>query len=219
MLYDFFDPANESFDGVSLGLGPIYDVMTGGQKTTSALTSIFSFVKALKALPGTSAATIAAIDTLTTKARISPIKDEFGTGETNNGGSAANLPVYRQMTVGGASQTVTFLGSVDRYNRLGANRFIRFSQAIAGPVQVTASSSSDIALTVFEDGKQIAFADGVYSGTEQLSFVTKANKTYVLTVQGLVTKSSGQYTATVNIASGNGSPKSAAVSRKTVASR
>jgi len=219
VLYDFFDPANESFDGVSLGLGPIYDVMTGGQKTTSALTSIFSFVKALKALPGTSAATIAAIDTLTTKARISPIKDEFGTGETNNGGSAANLPVYRQMTVGGASQTVTFLGSVDRYNRLGANRFIRFSQAIAGPVQVTASSSSDIALTVFEDGQQIAFADNVFSGTEQLSFVTKANKTYIVTVQGLVTNSSGQYTATVNIASGTGSPKLAAVSRKTAASQ
>ncbi|NHZ64756.1 hypothetical protein F1735_21055 [Massilia sp. CCM 8694] len=30
VLYDLFDPANESFDNVALGLGPIYDIMTGG---------------------------------------------------------------------------------------------------------------------------------------------------------------------------------------------
>jgi hypothetical protein len=217
LLYDLFDPANESFDGVALGLGPIYDAMTGGQKTTPALTTIFSFINALKAIPGTSTATIAAIDTLTAKSRIGPVRDEFGTGETNNGGNAANLPVYRQMTVDGASQVLTFLGNVDNINRLAANRFIRFSKAVAGPTQVIGTSSSDISLTVLEDGKQIAFADDVYSGTEQLGFVAKANKTYVLVVQGFVTGSSGQYTASVRIASGTPAAKFATANRKTAA--
>jgi len=214
LLYDIFDPANESFDGVALGLGPIYDVMTGGQKTTSAETTVFSFIKALKSLPGTSAATIAAIDTLTTKSHISPVKDEFGTGETNNGGNAANLPVYRPMTVDGASLTLTFLGSVDNINKLGANRYISFSKPVAGSLQVIASSSSDIGLTVLEKGKEVAHADETSSGTEQLSFDAKANTTYVLVVQGFVTGSSGQYTASVRITSGIAAAKLATADRK-----
>ena len=219
VLYDLFDPANESFDNVALGLGPIYDVMTGGQKATPAVTSIFSFIKALKAVPGTSASTIAAIDSLTSKSRISPIQDVFGTGETNNGGNAANLPVFRQMTVDGDSQTLTFLADVDNVNRLGANRYIRFASPTAGPIQVIGNSSSDIGLTLLEDGKRIAGADDGYSGTEQFSFVAKANKVYVLAVQGFVTKSSGLYTASVRIASGDIAGKAAIVNRKTQAAR
>ncbi|RSZ56629.1 hypothetical protein HF313_12575 [Massilia atriviolacea] len=219
VLYDLFDPANESFDKVALGLGPIYDIMTGGQKSTSAVTSIFSFTNALKAVPGTSASTLAAIDSLTSTSRIDPIQDAFGTGETNNGSNAANLPVFRQMTVDGASQTLTFLADVDNVNRLGANRYIRFSSPAAGPIQVVANSSSDIGLALLEDGKKIAVADNDYSGTEQLSFLAKANKVYILTVQGFVTKSSGQYTASLRIASGDIAGKAAIVNRKTKAVR
>ncbi|HZR10087.1 MAG TPA: hypothetical protein VFA79_16000 [Myxococcales bacterium] len=49
ILYDLFDSgSNEAFDGVALGLGPIYDVMTGGEKNTTALTTLYSFIAALK---------------------------------------------------------------------------------------------------------------------------------------------------------------------------
>ncbi|NHZ90973.1 hypothetical protein F2P45_18390 [Massilia sp. CCM 8733] len=219
VLYDLFDPANEPFDNVALGLGPIYDIMTGGQKSTPAVTSIFSFTNALKAVPGTSASTIAAIDSLTSESLIDPIQDAFGTGETNNGGNAANLPLFRQMTVDGASQTLTFLADVDNVNRLGANRYIRFTSPAAGPIQVIGNSSSDIGLALLEDGKKIAGADNEYTGTEQFSFVAKANKVYVLTVQGFVTKSSGQYTASVRIASGDIAGKATIVNRKTKAVR
>jgi hypothetical protein len=219
VLYDLFDPANESFDNVALGLGPIYDIMTGGQKSTPAVTSIFSFIKALKAVPGTTVSTIAAIDAVTSKSRINPIQDEFGTGETNNGGNAANLPVFRQMTVDGASQTLTFLADVDNENRLGANRLIRFISPTAGPIQVVANSSRDIGLKLFENGTEIAAADSQLSGTEQFSFVAKANKVYVLVVNGFVTKSTGQYTASVRIASGDIAGKSAIVNQKTQAVR
>ena len=219
VLYDLFDPLNESFDNVALGLGPIYDIMTGPQKFTPALTSVFSFIAALKAVPGTSASTTAAIDSLTSKSRMGPIQDAFGTGETNNGGAAANLPVFRQMTVGGDSQTLTFLAHVDNENRLGANRFTRFTSPTAGPIQVIANSSNDIGLELFEDGTRIAGADNVTSGTEQFSFVAKANKVYVLTVHSFVTNSSGQYTASVRITSGNVAAKATTVNLKTKAVR
>lgn len=219
VLYDLFDPANESFDDVALGLGPIYDIMTGGQKSTPAVTSIFSFISALKAVPGTSASTIAAIDSLTSQSRIDPIQDAFGTGETHSGYNAANLPVFRQMTVDGDSLTLTFLAEVDNINRLGANRYIRFTSPAAGPIQVSGTSSRDIGLTLLEDGKKIAVADNDTTGTEQLSFFAEANKAYVLTVQGFVTKSNGPYSASVRIASGDIARKAAIVNRKTKAVR
>ncbi|MBP1206702.1 hypothetical protein JOD97_004778 [Duganella sp. 1411] len=215
VLYDLFDPANESFDRVALGLGPIYDIMTGGQKSTPAVTSIFSFINALKTVPGTSASTIAAIDSVTSKSGISPVQDEFGTGETNNGGNAANLPVFRQMTVDGESQTLTFLADVNRNNKLGANRFIRFTSPAAGPLQVIGTSSGDIGLKLFEDGKLIAAADSYISGTEQFSFAAKANKLYVLAVQGFNVNGSGQYTASMRIASGEIAGKGMIVNQKT----
>lgn len=183
------------------------------------MTSIFSFTKALKAVPGTSAATIAAIDRLTSASGITPIQDAFGTGETNDGGNAANLPLFRQMTVDGASETLTFLADVDNINRLGANRYIRFTSPAAGPIQVIGDSIRDIGLTLLEDGKKIAIADNNYSGTEQFSFVAKANKVYVLTVQGFLIKSSGQYTASVRIASGDIAGKATIVNQKTKAVR
>lgn len=63
ILYDLFDAGTgEAFDTVTLGLGPIYDVQTGAQVTTTAVTSLFSFITALKAQ---NPAAAAAIDTLT----------------------------------------------------------------------------------------------------------------------------------------------------------
>ncbi len=219
VIFDLFDPANESFDGVALGLGPIYDVMTGGQKTTPAVTTIFSFIQAVKSLPGMSPATRAAIDTLTAKSRIGPVNDAFGTGETNNAGNVANLPVYRQLTLNGDSQTLTFLGNVNNANRLGANRLIRFTSPDGGPTQVYATSPQDISITLLEDGKVIARADDTINQTEQLSFIAKAGKTYVIAIQGLVIGSSGQYTATVNIESGSASARTAVANRKTAKAR
>jgi len=66
---------------------------------------------------------------------------------------------------------------------------------------------------------QIADADRVVSGTEQFSFVAKANKVYVLTVHSFVTNSRGEFTASVRIASGSVAAKATTVSLKTKAVR
>jgi hypothetical protein len=62
LLWDCFDGGSEyatetDADGVSLGFGPLYDVLTGAQKTTKGFTTVYSFMAHLKtANPGASAA-------------------------------------------------------------------------------------------------------------------------------------------------------------------
>ena len=66
---------HEAGDTLSLGFAPLYAVMTGAQTTTDAVTSIFSFITALRAAnPGS----LAAIDTLVTGEDISGTGDVRG---------------------------------------------------------------------------------------------------------------------------------------------
>jgi hypothetical protein len=48
IIYDLYDENNESHDILSLGLEPLYDVLTTTQKETKAFTSLFSFITLLK---------------------------------------------------------------------------------------------------------------------------------------------------------------------------
>ncbi len=199
ILYDLFDPAGLlPIDRVEFGLGNIFDVMTGKQKTTRALTTIFSFVDALKRkFPGQSSA----IDTLLRHHSISPVRNNIGTGERNNGGSSANLPVYRTMTVGGPDLEITFLADVNNVNRLGANRYIRFNTSNGDNVTITATSNFDVGLKLYRTGSLAASADKTFSGAESINFDAVQNETYVLVVQGFVTNEAPgtTYTANINI--------------------
>lgn len=56
VLYDLYDSGGSDDDTIGLGFTPIYNVLIGGQKTTPAFTSIFSFLHYLKqAIPASSA--------------------------------------------------------------------------------------------------------------------------------------------------------------------
>lgn len=77
-----------------LGFTPVYNVLVNEQKNTSALTSIFSFVKPLK---DNNAASAGAIDTLLGGQSIDAITDIYGDSElSNNPGATDQLPVYEQ---------------------------------------------------------------------------------------------------------------------------
>ena len=85
LLYDF---------NTELGFAPIYNVLANEQRTTSALTSIFSFVAPLKTNNPASAGTI---DALLSGQSIDPISDIYGDSELgNNPGATNQLPVYGQ---------------------------------------------------------------------------------------------------------------------------
>ena len=75
ILWDLYDPVADANDNLSLGFAPLWSVLTNEQRTTPALTSIFSFIAALKAArPGDATA----INTLLFAQNIDNVTDAFG---------------------------------------------------------------------------------------------------------------------------------------------
>src|SRR5690606_1658727 len=63
IIWDLYDTVADGSDNISIGFAPIWEVLTGAQRNTPAMTSIFSFAAALKqARPGD----VAGIDALLT---------------------------------------------------------------------------------------------------------------------------------------------------------
>jgi len=86
LLYDFNSLINFS---------ALYNVMIGSQKTTTSVTSIFSFVKYLK---DNNASYVNSINTLLTAQNIDSITDVYGDSElTNNPGVNNQLPVHSSL--------------------------------------------------------------------------------------------------------------------------
>jgi hypothetical protein len=189
ILWDLFDAANESGDEVALGFGPILNAMTSGQRTTPALTSIFSFLQALREeVPSQSAA----INQLRNGEQISGT-DAFGNGENNNGGDALNLPVYRSLELNDPQQQpfcVRVSSGGDIGNKLGFSRFFRLDLASARTVTITVVGTADPGtpgsvaaqdpdIWVYRQGRVVAV--GETSGqTEQLSQLQLSAGTYVI---------------------------------------
>ncbi len=101
ILYDIYDPvgvnnSSEANDTLNLGFSAIYNVMVGPQKTTPAMTSIFSFIKGLKG-QNPFGGIPTSIDSLTSAQNIEPIQDIYGSSQINNNPGATNqLPVYQR---------------------------------------------------------------------------------------------------------------------------
>ena len=124
IIYDIFDSNNDGPDGLALGLGPIYETLIAPSYTgTNAFTSIFLFIDELKSQQ---AGSVAAIDSLLSAQNINGT-DEYGAGETNNGGAATHLPVYKTVTVGGAAVSICSTDDNGEYNRLGNREFLRLN--------------------------------------------------------------------------------------------
>ena len=124
-------------DTLSLGFGPLYDVLIDQQISTPALTSIFSVLDALKAdRPGDAAA----IDALAGVESIDPIQDAYGSGESNSGNPNTPdvLPIYKTLTVNGPAVEVCSSANFGLRN-LGTFAYLRVSIPAAGNYQVAAT--------------------------------------------------------------------------------
>jgi hypothetical protein len=192
ILYDIFDPNDDGVDHVSLGLGPIYDALAGPQRSTPALTSIFSFAWALGQVdPGS----VGGVDQLLMQHSIMPVRDPFGDDETNDAGYPDNLPIYRLADIGGAPVTLTLHGEQD-WNWVGQNRFV----AVIGngsSVTATATTNQDVSLTAVANGNVLDYSDRFYSGTETVQFTTASGGLYILAIGGF--PAGGAYTCTVQV--------------------
>ncbi len=196
-LWDVFDnntAPGESGDNVALGFTPIYDVMTGEQVDTDALTSIFSFANALRDENGSQAG---AINNLLSAEGIGG-NDEFGTGETNDGGIPVSLPVYSTVSLGGAGQAYVCssgAAGITDLNKLGNLRLVLFQNDAQRTVQIRANgitnnASQDAAanpdIYIYRRGAVVATGTSADSNatTRRVETVntTLAQGTYVIEV-------------------------------------
>ncbi|MEQ1579191.1 MAG: hypothetical protein ABL964_01225 [Steroidobacteraceae bacterium] len=165
ILWDLFDGANEPNDTVALGFTPIYNVMTGAQSSTDALTGIFPFARALKA---SNAAAVTGINALLAEHSIVSNVDDFGSSETNAGGSADALPIYTDIQPNGGTRQVC--GNADTvigfYNKLGNRRLLRLVLTQQTTITVTATGPAgtpapDPDVYLWKRGQLLAIADAV----------------------------------------------------------
>ena len=168
IMYDLYDNTPiEANDAINFGFTPIWNVLTNEQRTGLPLTSIFSFITALKAdNPGD----VANINTLVSAFNIvSSTMDAYGSTETNasTASPASNvLPVYTALAADGSTQNICVTDLFDRNqpsgNTLGIRRYLTFTIPGTGNYTFTASGSTgdpDIvlhqagAITVFPVGQ------------------------------------------------------------------
>ncbi len=172
IVWDVFDSAADGPDSVSLGFGPIHAAMRGPVRASGAFTSAFSLLNALRTASPSQAS---GLNALASGQLIAAGSDDFGSGETNNGGDVRNLPVFAPMTAGQTRQVCSSLpgnSNTATYNKLGNRRFLRFTIALSSTVSLVARNGamgSDPDIVLYAAGVERGRAEGTASGTETLT--------------------------------------------------
>lgn len=200
LLYDLWDEGSgEAFDGVSLGLADLHDVLTDHQKATPALTTAASFVTGVKAL-GLGTATPAGVNTLLAHYKIGPITSDFGAGDTGS----PSLQAMFNGVPGPLSATAdpiefTFDGRFD-FNKWQQNQYFVVT-GTGGTVTVTATSARNVDVRAYRVGVIVAADESVATpSNESITFDTELNQPYVVTVTGNAA-TTGLYDVTVTFKS------------------
>ena len=187
ILYDLYDNNVDGSDNVALGFAPIWEVLTGSQRTTPAFTTVFSFITALKtANPGQSAA----IDALVGAQNITTAgMDAFGTTETHEPVSGFTLTPVTATAVLGAPLTLQSTDNAGRYNKAGNHRFVRYTPASSGNFTVTLTTSNasfdrDPDFRVFDRGTFVSTNGGQNppSVSDSATISGVAGRTYVIDI-------------------------------------
>jgi hypothetical protein len=189
LLYDIFDGGtNEPFDQVAVGLGVIYDVLTGPEKTTDALTTMASFITGLKAQAGVSAT---AVDALLAHYQIGPITSQWGDGDPDL------TAMYTQVSSVPYGVTIQFDGGFDS-NKWQQNQYF-VGTGNGGQITVKTTCTQDVDIKVYRSGTVVASV-ATNSGNETLSFSSLVGVKYVVVVTGFGA-TAGPYNVGVTITS------------------
>jgi PKD domain len=146
ILYDLYDGGAEAGDQVALGFTPIWNVLTGPQRTTPAFTSVFSFMTSLKAAQPADDANMNTL--LAAQNIVAAGMDIWGSTETNlpagtnSVPSAAALPLYTVATVNGGPVVMRTVNDAGTGNKLGNHRYVRFNNASQRNVTITLATSN-----------------------------------------------------------------------------
>lgn len=181
LLWDWFDPANEPADSVSLGFTPIYNVMTASQPFTDALTSIFPFTRVLKA---NNPAAGSGINALLAEHGINPITDDYGATETVFALNPNVVPIYTDVFPN-TPVALCGINAYGEYNKLSNRRFLRFQSATSRSVSITVTATSggasaDPDIIVWRRGSIVAL--GEVTGVTEILQVPVQAGTYVIEI-------------------------------------
>lgn len=184
ILWDVHDGVVDGSDNVQLAFARTYEVMRGPQVSTDAFTSIFSYARALRAA---NAPESAAIGALLSGESISGA-DDFGAGESNNGGVTGVTPVYGTAT----AQIPVFCTerSANDLNKLGNRRFFRLDLPSMTTITIQATgvatangqAATDPDIFIFRRGGLEAAGATSDPGQETLSGVALAAGAYVIEI-------------------------------------
>lgn len=193
ILYDLFDSgSNEAaYDGVALGLGPIYDVLVGPQKTTEAMTTLGSFIAGLKAQPGVNAT---AVNTLLAHYNVGAVTSPYGDGDSSLRAMYVAVP-----TTYPYNTSISLRGG-EEANKQQQNRYFAFSGTGRTMNIQVSNSSYDVDIEVYRRGELVASSYKQTPGTESVSFSTQTDTPYVLVVTGYSTVNAN-YDVSVSISS------------------
>ena len=161
-----------------LGLGPLWQALTGPVRTTDAATSAHLLASALKEVAPGQASTVTSIFN---SQSINTI-DQFATGEMNDGGIAEALPVYRLAGIGTPlSLCVTNAASVP--NKLGNYAFARVTLPTTALRTIRLVGGTDPDFEIFNASfREVADSfDRLAPGSETL-VVNLAAGSYVIAV-------------------------------------
>jgi PKD repeat protein len=211
ILWDLYDAANEPGDNVTLGFGPIYDVLRAELRDGVPLVSLFPFITALKQRPGVPTPDVDARVEAENGGEAAPwlgiesrIMDAYATTETHSGVPDASdlvLPIYTEIPINSPRRVCTAANvlapdaSVDPdvapFNKLGNRRFLRFKIGGDLALRITVSclpSDRDCAGSpapdpdfVLSRGLNVTIADEATSTEESLD-VAATEGDYVIEV-------------------------------------
>ncbi|MGB5103002.1 MAG: PKD domain-containing protein, partial [Steroidobacteraceae bacterium] len=183
IAWDLFDTANDGADGdaVSVGFVPMLDVMRTQLRDDSPLTSLFSFVTALKLHPSVVPVAAAVTSRVDVEGGIvAATMDAYATTETNAGDvdETIVLPVYSAMTLNGPTVRRCADVTEGSYNKLGNRRFVRFNVPSARTISVRVECpSSDASCTdspapdpdlILSRGELLWFGDSTDARVEEI---------------------------------------------------
>lgn len=136
VLYNFYTSSNGK---TARDFTPVFSVLSSDSfVASSAMTSIFTFYDALKDQQPSQVITFSE---LLMEQNIQAT-DAFATDETNDGGYAANLPVYKILADDTTPTTVCNTNRFGTYNKLGVTQFLRIDVASAATYRISVQETS-----------------------------------------------------------------------------
>jgi hypothetical protein len=191
----------------SAGFAPVWAALTGPMRTQASLPTIFSFAAAVRSANVATVTT--ALNSVISANSISTTADEWGMGETNDGGLASNLPVYTTLAFN-APTTVCYsivnMTDATDINKLGMVKYHRHTlsttnAAALRTVRVNFEANRDVDFDVYQTGVLKARANNitVAGGTFESKTVNLSAGEVVIRTRDYITATAPATCATLAI--------------------